>query len=368
MRLWHFVVFSCFFMAAANAALPQEYTGREHSEAILLLSQSDFDVRLAAKSLNRLSSNRQDILDLLAEVTRTACSGNRKMNPDTLSWLAKALGNTKQARYAGLLDYCLANVTGKNTIKHLKQARDSLEGTTTDSFEGGKIDLEQMRARLLKKAGPGSLNQVAKRFGEVLKGQSLDEVYSILGTPNDVSGVNVPKGRAGRGSVQIRLSEDMIVFAYSGSGTIRFSFDDAKDKNNWLLTEAKSDKGLIWKQLDGKFVTINELIKTDLITTGDASELREIVYHLRKQESIGRDILDRSADRIYRSRLEPGEELADALAWLCKIIAKSGDGRYKQLLLEVSNTATNNKLRKYASKAANDLPEDSEEQYVPSPS
>jgi len=355
-------------MAAANAALSQEYTGREHSEAMLLLSQSDFDVRLAAKSLNRLSSKRQDILDLLAEVTWTACSGNRKMNPDTLSWLAKALGNTKQARYAGLLDYCLANATGKNTIKYLKQARDSLEGTTTDSFEGGKIDLEQMRARLLKKGGPSSRNQVAKQFDEVRKGQSLDEVYSILGAPNDIRGVNVPKGRAGHSYVKVRISDDMIVFVYSGIGTIRFAFDEAKDKNDWLLAEAKSDKGLIWDPLGGRFVTINDLVNADLITTGDASELREIVYHLRKQTSIGRDILDRSADRIYRSRLEPGEELADALAWLCKIIAKSGDGRYKQLLLDVSNTATNNKLRKYASKAANDLPDTSEKQYVPSPS
>jgi len=368
MRRWLFVIITCFFINAANAVLPQEFTGREHSEAMLLLNQSDFDVRLAAKSIYRLGSSRRDILDLLAEVTWTACSGSRKMNPDTLSWLAKALGNTKQARYAGLLDYCLNNVTGKNTIKHLKQARDSIEGTTTDSFEGGKTDLEQMRVRLMKKGGPISANKAVKQFDEVRKGQSLDEVYSILGTPNDVSGVNVAKGRAGHSFVKVQTSDDMIVFMYSGIGTIRFVFDDAKAKNNWLLADAKSDKGLIWKQLDGKFVTINELINADLITTGDASELREIVYHLRKQESVERAILDRAADRIYRSRLEPGGELADALAWLCKILAKSGDGRYMQILLDVSNTAVNDKLRKFAGKAANNLPETSEKQFVVSPS
>jgi hypothetical protein len=290
------------------------------------------------------------------------------MNPDTLSWLAKALANTKQTRYAGLLDYCLANVTGKNAIKHLKQARDRLESTTTDSFEGGKIDLEQLRVRMAKKGETASANKVAKLFYEVRKGQSLDEVYSILGMPDGVTGVNVPKGRAGHSYVKVKISDDMIVFAYSGIGTIRFIFDDAIDKRNWLLAEAMSDKGLVWKPLDGKFVTINELVNKDLITTGDAADLREIVYHLRKLNNIERAILDRAADRVYRSRLEPGEELADALAWLCKIIAKSGDGRYKQLMLDISNTAENAKLKKYAGKAANDLQETGEKQFLPSSS
>jgi len=367
MRTWYFIVFLFFFMIEANAALPRESTGREHSEIMLLLSQSDFEVRLAAKSIYRLGSNR-DILDLLAEVTWTACSGNRKMNPDTLSWLAKALGNTKQTRYAGILDYCLANVAGKSTIKHLKLARDRLEGTTTDSFEGGKTDLEQIHTRLMKKGEATSVNKVANLFPEVRKGQSLDEVFSALGAPDGVSGVSVTNGRAGHSFVKVRTSDDMIAFMYNGMGTIRFVFDDASARYNWLLADASSDKGLIWKPLDGKFVTLNDLVNRDLITSGDAAELREIIYHLRKQESIERDILDRVADRVYRSRLESGGEMADALAWLCKILGKSGDGRYKQILSEVSNTAVNEKLRKYAGKAANNLQETNEKRFVPSPS
>jgi hypothetical protein len=63
-----------------------------------------------------------------------------------------------------------------------------------------------MRARLLKKGAVSSRNHVAQQFVEVRKGQTLDEVYSILGAPNDVSGVNDSKGKAGRGSVQIRFS------------------------------------------------------------------------------------------------------------------------------------------------------------------
>jgi hypothetical protein len=251
-----FVVLSCFFMTAANAALPTELTGREHAEVMLLLSQSDFDVRLAAKSLYRLGSDRQEVLDLFAEVTWTACSGNREMRPDTLSWLAKALGNTKQTRYTHLLDYCLSSAAGKNTIKHLKEARASLEGTTTNYFEGGKIDLGEIRARLAKKSSSATHSHMAKQFGELREGQSLDNIYSIFGIPNDVSGTNVPLGKAGYLYVKVKTSNDMILLGYSGLGKIRFVYGEAKA--NWLLADADGDKGPFWSKRDGRFLTTSD--------------------------------------------------------------------------------------------------------------
>jgi hypothetical protein len=251
-----FVVLSCISMTSANAALPTELTGREHAVVMLLLSQSDFDVRLAAKSLHRLGSDRQEVLDLFAEVTWTACSGYREMRPDTLSWLAKALGNTKQTRYAHLLGYCLSSAAGKNTIKHLKQARASLEGATSDSFEGGKIDLGQVRARLTKKSSSATHSHMTKQFFELHEGQSLDEIYSIFGIPNDVSGVNVPRGMAGHLYVKVRVSDDMILLGYNGLGTIRFVYVEVK--TNWLLADADGDRGPFWSKRDGRFLTTND--------------------------------------------------------------------------------------------------------------
>ena len=223
---------------------------------MLLLSESDFDVRLAAKSIRRIGSNRQDILDMSAEVTWSACSGNRKMRPDTLSWLVKAIGYTKQTRYANLLDYCLSSTTDKNTIKHLNHARENLEGATTDSFEGGKINLGQVHARLTEKSSSTSHSQMAKQFGELQEGLSLDDVYSIFGIPNDVSGVNVPLGKAGYSYVKVLSSNDMIVLRYSGLGKIRFIYDEANVY--WRLLDADSNKGPFWSKRDGRFLTTND--------------------------------------------------------------------------------------------------------------
>jgi hypothetical protein len=58
--------------------------------------------------------------------------------------------------------------------------------------------------------------------------------------------------------------------------------------------------------------------------------------------------------------------MADSLAWLCKVIEKSGDGRYRQVLLDVSETGANRTLRKHAAKAASNLTDTMEAKYVPS--
>jgi hypothetical protein len=358
MQWWIVVVLSCFFTATVHAAAPRELTGREYSETQLLLSQTDFEVRLAAKSLYRLGSDRQSILDLAAEVTWTACSGNRRMDPDTLSWLAKALGRSRQARYAVLLDYCLASTTDKKIIKYLTEAKASLEGTATGSFEGGKMDLGRMRDRLPKQGGSTLGKQAAKQFDALRKDRSLDEVYSMFGTPDDVNGVNMQGRKVGH-IVNVRTSGDMIVFEYNSLGTIRFVYSEAK--SNWLLAEAKGDRGLIWGRHGGRFVTFDELI-----TDGDEPQLRDVLRQLEKRHPIERATLDRIADRIYQSRLDPDDTLADTLARLCWVLARSGDGRYKPLLLEVSDTAAERTLRKHAGKAANELPDTTEEKYVPS--
>jgi hypothetical protein len=359
MRPRLFAVLFCFFMSAANATSPQEFTGREYAEAMLLLSPSDYNIRLAAKSIRHFNDGRQNILDLLAEVTWTACAGKRKIDPDTLSWFAKYLASTKQARYAALLDYCLASVTDVKTLKHLKQARESLEGTATSSFEGGKMDLEVLRANLAKKGKTTPRPELAKQFNELRNGQRLEDIYTAFGTPNEVSAVNVKGKKVGFG-VTVQLTDDMIVFGYNTLGTIRFVYNTPKD--DWLLADAQDDNGLFWNRSAGRFGTFSELI-----TNGDETDLREVLKRLSRQKDIDRTTLDQIAERIYRSRGNKSDEMADVLARLCHIIGNSRDGRYKQVLLDVSDTAEDRTLRKHAGKAAKNLRETTEEKFVPAP-
>ena len=164
-KLKLFVLLCCFLSAGAQAATPPEFTGREYAEAMLLLNSDDFDTRLAAKSIRRVMAGRQNIVDLLAEVAWTGCVGKRKMDPDTLAWLAKALGTSKQARYAELLDYCQTQVSDPKILKYIKESRDGLVGPTTPAFVGGKMDLAALRAQLLTQSQNNSARPVAMGGG-----------------------------------------------------------------------------------------------------------------------------------------------------------------------------------------------------------
>lgn len=360
MRLRLFVLLYCFFSTGTHAATPPDFTGREYAEAMLLLNPNDFDTRLAAKSIRRVIAGRQNIVDLLAEVTWTGCSGKRMMDPDTLAWLAKALGTTKQARYAGLLDYCLSKVSDQKILKYMKEARAGLEGATTNAFVGGNMDLIELRARLLKQGPITPPSLVAMHFAGIREGQSLDEVYSTVGVPNDVSGINLPGKKVGAIPVRIRLTDDMLVLGYNGVGAARFFYEE--EKANWILLEAKSEKGLIWSSQSGSLETFYALIDQ-----GDASDLKEVVRRLSKNKMIERSLLDRVAERIYQSRSETDGATADALAHLCHVIEKTKDGRYKPVLLKVAESAETSTLRKHAGKSADALPETADEKFVPSP-
>ncbi|WP_444997732.1 hypothetical protein [Aliikangiella sp. IMCC44359] len=55
----------------------------------------------------------------------------------------------------------------------------------------------------------------------------------------------------------------------------------------------------------------------------------------------------------------------DALAWLCKVIIKHKNPRYKDLLKKVADEARSRKLRRYAKRALESLPSHEVEQFIP---
>jgi len=225
MRILFFVLFLCFYSMTANAALPQNLSGREYSEAMLLLSKSDLNAKIAAQSIFYSGPARKFLLDLLAETTWSVCSGRREMKSGALSWLARTIGNTKQARYAGLIDYCLSKVDNG----YLEKAKESLKGKADDIFDGGNINLDEILVLLQKKESSIVDDELTKQFSSIRVDTTVDNIFSIFGTPSSVSGINVPsKQRVGWGLFRVRLSDDLIVLNYRDLGTIRFDYDKTK--------------------------------------------------------------------------------------------------------------------------------------------
>lgn len=351
----------CFATVTTHAAVPASVTGREYTETMLLFSDKDFEVRLGAKSLNRKSTKNEVTFDVLAEIAWTACTGKRKMHPDTLAWIAKSIGNSKDGRYAPLVEECLAKVTDKAPSKYFTEAKTALAGLpTSNPFVGGKLDLAKFRddvIKIRKKAPPELFGRPL--FGDLKMEQRLDVVYSKLGAPEKISAISVPRGKAGFMLVKVKMSDDRIVFHYPGLGEITFGYDTTD--GDWLLVQAKSSNELHWLEREGRFAS-----KMDVVTGGDVRDLRQLTTMLLKQMSpIETALLDRIADRIYYSQTETDGHMADALAYMCKLLRNSRNGKYKPLMREVSEKAAHGALRKHAGLAADALPDPTGENYVP---
>lgn len=352
-----------FASLASNAAVPDANSGREYAETVLLLSDREVDLRFGIKSLHKQDTIKPSSLDLLAEIAWAACTGKRPIKPDTLAWIAKTIGKTKQGRYAQLIDDCLgqAKATDKSLIKYLTEAKTALaDSPRSNPFTGGVLNLDKVRDNLLKNRKAVPAEPLArKRLESMESGLRMDDVYSRLGAPEKISAMSVSRGKTGFGAVQVRLSDDRIVFHYPGLGEVRFGYDEPT--GDWLLADATSEHGLYWLAKEGHFVTASVVI-----TEGDRGDLILITRSLMRQmEPIEITLLDRIADRIYFSQKENDGNMADALARMCKVLAKSGNGKYKQVMREVSETAAHKTLRKYAASTADSLPDTDERQYSP---
>lgn len=83
--------------------------------------------------------------------------------------------------------------------------------------------------------------------------------------------------------------------------------------------------------------------------------LRTIAMHIFEEPVRSTNALDHIADRISKERTTLDPVKVDALAWLCKSLGKSRNGRYKTFLEEISTTAAHKKLRNYAQDASENL-------------
>lgn len=354
------MAFWCCNITSALADVPTGATGREYMETVLLLSDADFDVRLGLVSLRGQKVKSKPMHDLVAELLWSACSGKRRMQPDTLAWAAKTLSRTEQGRYAGVIDQCLEKVTDKTAVKYLVMAKDALAGKPApDPFIGGRIDLTQVgdQVRKNRKANPPP-EAMKTGFAGVRSEQRLEDVYGSLGAPDSIRGERVSRGKVGF-IVRVRVGNNRVVFDYDKQGDITFGFDDST--GDWLLIDARSDNDLIWLSQKRGFGT-----QIDTIVSGDAQEMYQLIKRLKKQTGpIDPALLDRIADRIYYSQMESDGEMPDVLAHMCKLLAKTNNGKYKPVLLEVAEKAGHRGVRKHAQVSADALPDPGADKYIP---
>lgn len=100
-----------------------------------------------------------------------------------------------------------------------------------------------------------------------------------------------------------------------------------------------------------------------LLSNIDGQTLQTMAKSLYRQNITETQSLDTIATKIWVERLNENKHMVDGAAWLCKILQKSNDPRYKEILHQVSIQASSSKLRKYAENAYISLPASDSEQF-----
>jgi hypothetical protein len=104
---------------------------------------------------------------------------------------------------------------------------------------------------------------------------------------------------------------------------------------------------------------VDQLVKGGPVSIRDAASS---IYHTGMKDQ---EVLDVAAEVLAQSYQHPnGNSHLDALAWVCRALGASGNGRYKALLQQVAD-AGNRKLSKHCGGAADDLPAAAGPSYQP---
>jgi hypothetical protein len=85
---------------------------------------------------------------------------------------------------------------------------------------------------------------------------------------------------------------------------------------------------------------------------GDGLQLRHTAEYWLSKDMVDDEVVDAMMAKIKSSSDTKDAKLADGLAYLCKVIKKSGNAKYNDQMMELSMTAAHKTLRRYAALAA----------------
>lgn len=123
-------------------------------------------------------------------------------------------------------------------------------------------------------------------------------------------------------------------------------------------------------------VFVEQVLPTALTEKSQAANLKRIFYignklaiqNLAKAypdaESVDVEILDILAEKVWQERFTDDDHISDTMAWFCKALAKFGDGRYRDFIGKVANTATTKRLIRHATNTYKKMPPSSTEQFT----
>ena len=349
----------CLLLVLYSGLCQAAFPGKLDVYALLLASPNPDDVKMGAVGIQEGGVKLPELLDLVAERMCMYVHGDEdadldmdaKRNLDTVSWLAKALGGSGDAKYRPFLQEALAKTKRDKNKKYITEALGELPAATPDAaYEPACPTLADFRARALAGRTPAKVS--FKDASGFKAGDTLDAVYAKLGAPTTAHYYQYSVFHPFVG----HINSDDIQISYLGAATFEFDDDDGwhairvvENAADPAVDPASPDVELLDGVLSGS--------KDVVSATGDL---------LSDKKLYPTDVLDAAARRLWYQRGTSDKETLDALGDICDLLGDSKNPRYRTLLTQVSQQATEKKLRKYTTEALAELPAgDAEQLSVP---
>jgi hypothetical protein len=119
------------------------------------------------------------------------------------------------------------------------------------------------------------------------------------------------------------------------------------------------------REIAGEKTILSTSSLQDRLMTDDGLTLRDLAREYYLNAVVGESELDLFANRIWQLKQSQDRYVVDAVSWFCKLILKSKNPRYRDMLEKVAEHATSKKLRKYAQVSHDRLPAEYVEQFSP---
>jgi len=184
-------------------------------------------------------------------------------------------------------------------------------------------------------------------FNNLVGGETDKIVKAKLGTPNDVE---IYEGNS------FTFKKPHITYIYKGLGKIQFS---AANVNAEIVPRfiIKVSPELV--NVADKFSLEKQLMSVS------GTELQQLAKKVYLESNLNQDTLDLVAKKAWLERSSENAYTADGVAWLCKVLGKSKNPRYRHLLSQLQQKQFSRKIRRHSKASLKLLSMDETEQFMP---
>ncbi len=319
----------------------------------LLLHPEADQLRFGAKAVASTKESDPEVLDVVAQRLWEEAPKVNERTRDAVSWLARVLGESRQARYRELLGAVQTRSADRKLQRHVQEAMRQMSPAAIEQFVPDSVDLQALREQVLARQ-QAERERIGRPDLQGLKpGAGLHEVLAAWGPPDAVDTTRATVDVPGPFPT---LYQYTVQLMYFGTGAVRLD-----DKHQWRLLHTVHSL----QQTSQRYEGSDALVAHNLMLPGNDALRIQLIQLAKHRKQFEPALLEVMAARLWLGRNAISSQEADAMAYLVRFLSVHGQGRYRHLLQTLASTSTSGKIRDYAEDYLDEHPATQAEQWQP---